>query len=93
MDETWLGGVAKGAGQGWRKTRPDLKQVIVGIKERGGRVKLIHAPNAKIETLAQYIKEHISADVEAIMTDELPAYPKALRLAMVHSKSQREDLR
>jgi transposase-like protein len=56
--------------------------VIVGIKERGGRVKLIHAPDAKIETLAQCIKEHISQDVEAIMTDELPAYPKALRLAL-----------
>jgi transposase-like protein len=81
VDETWLGGCAKGAGSGWRKSNPALKQIIVGIKERGGRVKLIHVPNAKIETLAECIKEHISADVEAIMTDELPAYPKALRLA------------
>jgi len=81
MDETWLGGRAKGAGSGWRKTNPRLKQVIVGIKERGGRIKMIHAPNAKIETLAQCLKEHVSADVEFIMTDELPAYPKALRLS------------
>jgi IS1 family transposase len=41
-------------------------------------VRLIHAPDAKIETLARYLKEHVSANVEAIMTDELPAYPKAL---------------
>ena len=81
MDETYLGGKARGAGKNWRKARPDLKQVIVGIKERGGRVRLFHAPDAKIETLAQYIKEHVSEDVEAIMTDELPAYPKALRIA------------
>jgi len=81
MDETWLGGKAHGAGRGWRKTNPDLKQTIVGIKERGGRVRLFHAPDAKIETLAQYIKEHVSADVEAIMTDEYKAYPKALRLS------------
>jgi hypothetical protein len=44
-------------------------------------VRLIHAPDAKIETLARYLKEHVSANVEAIMTDELPAYPKALRLS------------
>ena len=42
---------------------------------------MIHAPNAKIETLAQYLKEHVSAEVDFIMTDELPAYPKALRLS------------
>jgi transposase-like protein len=83
MDETYLGGRALGAGSDWRRRQHELKQVIVGIKERGGRIKMIHAPNARIETLAQYIKEHVSADIEAIMTDELPAYPKALRLALI----------
>lgn len=83
MDETYLGGKAHGAGSNWRRRQKELKQVIVGIKERGGRVRMFHAPDAKIETLAKYIKEHVSADVEAIMTDELPAYPKALRLALV----------
>jgi transposase-like protein len=42
---------------------------------------MFHAPDAKIETLAKYLKKHVSADVEYIMTDELPAYPKALRLS------------
>jgi transposase-like protein len=79
MDETWLGGRIHG--KQWRKPENNTKQVIVGIKERGGRVKMIHVPDARIETLAQCIKDHISADVEAIMTDELPAYPKALRLS------------
>ena len=55
------------------------KLVIVGIKQRGGNVRFFHAPDAKM-TLAKYLKEHVSADVEYIMTDELPAYPKALRL-------------
>ncbi len=81
MDETYLGGKALGAGSDWRRRQKELKQIIVGIKERGGRIKMIHAPDAKIETLAQYIKDHVSADVEAIMTDELPAYPRALRLS------------
>jgi len=81
MDETYLGGKARGVGSDWQRRQKDLKQVIVGIKGRGSRIKMIHAPDAKIETLAQYIKEHVSADVKAIMTDELPAYPKALRLS------------
>lgn len=81
MDETYLGGKAYGAGANWRRRQSELKQVVVGIKERGGRVRMFHAPNAKIETLAQYLRSHVSPDVEAIMTDELPAYPKALRLS------------
>lgn len=81
MDETYLGGKIRGQGQAWRYNRKGQKQVVVGMKQRGGKVRFFHAPDAKIETLAQYIKEHISPDVEAIMTDELPAYPKALRLS------------
>jgi transposase-like protein len=81
MDETYLGGKAIGAGSGWRKRQPKLKQVVVGIKQRGGKLRLIHAPDAKIETLAGCLKQHVSADVTAIMTDELPAYPAALRMA------------
>lgn len=81
MDETYLGGRIRN--KQWRRPENNTKQVIVGIKERGGRVRMFHAPDAKIETLAQYIKEHVSADVQAIMTDELPAYPKALRLSGV----------
>jgi transposase-like protein len=78
MDETYLGGVKHGRRYQGRR---DHKQCIVGIKQRGGSVRFFHAPDAKIETLAKYLKEHVSADVEFIMTDELPAYPKALRLS------------
>jgi transposase-like protein len=80
MDETYLGGKARGVGSGWHKHR-DLKQVIVGIKQRNGNVRFFHAPDAKIETLAKYLKEHVSGDVEAIMTDDFSAYPRALRLS------------
>jgi transposase-like protein len=79
MDETYLGGKIRN--RQWRRPEFNTKQVVVGIKQRGGKLRLFHAPDAKIETLAAYIKEHVSADVEAIMTDELPAYPKALRIA------------
>jgi transposase-like protein len=79
MDETYLGGKIRN--KRWRRPEYNTKQVVVGIKQRGGNLRFFHAPNAKIETLATYLKEHVSADVEAIMTDELPAYPKALRLS------------
>jgi transposase-like protein len=79
MDETYLGGRIRN--KHWRRPEFNTKQVVVGIKQRGGKLRFFHAPDAKIETLAAYIKEHVSADVEAIMTDELPAYPKALRIA------------
>jgi transposase-like protein len=79
MDETYLGGKIRN--KSWRRPEYNTKQVVVGMKQRGGKLRFFHAPNAKIETLAKYLREHVSADVEAIMTDELPAYPKALRLS------------
>jgi transposase-like protein len=81
MDETYVGGKAAGAGHGWRKRQRELKQVVVGIKQRGGNLRLMHAPDARIETLAECLRLHVSRDVEAIMTDELPAYPAAIELA------------
>jgi transposase-like protein len=78
IDETYVGGARHGRKYQGRR---DHKICVVGMKQRGGKLRLFHAPDAKIETLARYIKEHVSADVEAIMTDELPAYPKALRIS------------
>ncbi|MGB8031413.1 MAG: IS1595 family transposase [Terracidiphilus sp.] len=78
MDESYLGGVKHGRRYQGRR---DHKNCIVGIKQRGGDVRFFHAPDAKIETLAKYLEENVSRDVEAINTDELPAYPKALRLS------------
>jgi len=77
MDETYLGGRLKGAGSHWRKY-PNLKQVVVGIKQRNGELRFFHAEDAKQGTLAKYIRENVSKDVEVIMTDELPAYPGAI---------------
>jgi transposase-like protein len=78
MDESYVGGKRRGRKYQGRK---DHKQCVVGIKQRNGELRFFHAPDAKIETLAKYLKDNVSADVDAIMTDELPAYPKALRLS------------
>jgi len=77
MDETYVGGKQHGYGQGWRGER-HKKEVVIGIRQRSGDLRFFHAEDAKSGTLAKYIKENISSDVDVIVTDELPAYPKAL---------------
>ena len=77
MDETYIGGKQKGslrkAGFG-----DSNKQIVVGIRQRGGPVRFFHAENAKSGTLARYIQENISQDVDVIMTDEYRPYRKAV---------------
>jgi transposase-like protein len=77
MDETFIGG--KYRGRDARKNRLKNKEVVIGIKQRGGDLRFFHAEDVKSGTLAKFIKENISADVEVIMTDEWNAYPKAIK--------------
>ena len=75
MDETYIGGKKKGREfQG----RRDHKEVVIGIRQRGGDVRFFHAEDARKGTLAKYISENVSQDVDVIITDELPAYPHAV---------------
>ena len=76
MDETYVGG--KMRGKHWKRRENNTKQVVIGIKQRNGDLRFSHAEDAKQGTLAKYIKENVSQDVEVIMTDELPAYPGAI---------------
>lgn len=74
MDETYVGGrnrVGRGRGR-------DNKAVVIGIRQRGGDVRFFHAEDAKRGTLARYIQENLSEDVDVIITDEFPAYKNAV---------------
>ena len=75
-DETYIGAKLRGRGV-WAGRQN--KEVVFGIKQRGGELRFFHAEDCKSGTLAKYIKENVSGDVEVIMTDELPSYPGALR--------------
>jgi transposase-like protein len=75
MDETYVGGKQRHAGRGKATTN---KEVVIGIRQRGGDVRFFHAEDARKGTLAKYIKENISTDVDVIITDELPAYKSAV---------------
>jgi transposase-like protein len=75
MDETYVGGKQRNRGRGKATTN---KEVVIGIRQRGGDLRFFHADDAKTGSLAKYIQENISTDVEVIVTDELPAYRKAV---------------
>jgi len=77
MDETYVGGKLRGIGSGWRSER-NSRQVVIGIRQRNGDLRFFRAEDAKTGTLEKYIKENISADVDVIVTDDLPAYQKAV---------------
>jgi transposase-like protein len=77
VDETYLGGkqhTYSKAGYG-----DSNKQIVVGIRQRGGDLRFFHAQDVKAGTLAQYVRENVSEDVEVIVTDELNTYPTAFR--------------
>ena len=86
MDETYIGGKTHNImGKSWRRGNEHTKEVVIGIRKRNGELRFFHAEDAKIGTLAKYIRENISENVSVIVTDELPAYPRALgRLERKH---------
>jgi transposase-like protein len=96
MDETYVGGKKIGWGVYAGKKS---KEVVIGIRQRGGDLRFFHAEDAKTGTLARYIKENISDDVDVIVTDEHPSYPWALKKlgskqehrTVNHSKKQYVD--
>jgi transposase-like protein len=51
---------------------------VVGIRQRNGDLRLIHAEDARAETVREIIKANIGGHVEVIMTDESTIYPWAL---------------
>ena len=82
MDETWVGG-REHRGKGWN-TAESKKEVVIAIRQRGGELRFFHAEDTKSGTLAKYIRENISGDVDVLVTDDYPAYPKAMIKAGVH---------
>jgi transposase-like protein len=76
IDETYVGGKQRGRG---KSHGMDNKETVIGIRKRGGELRFFHAKDAKSATLAQFIRENVSENVDVIITDEWPAYPDAMR--------------
>ncbi len=71
IDETYIGGKP-------RINRPRKeKQVVIGIRVRGGDLRLIRAKEATSNAIREIVNENVSEDVEVIITDESAIYPWA----------------
>ena len=87
MDETYIGGTYHGPHG--KTNRLTNKEIVIGIKQRGGELRFFRAEDVKSGTLTKYIKENVSADVEVVMTDELSAYPLAMIDAGIHGRKHK----
>ena len=76
MDETFIGG------KNWFKGKASLhdnKEIVVGIRQRGGDLRFFHAKDVKSGTLEKYIRENISEDVDVLFTDDFQSYKGAAK--------------
>ncbi len=80
VDETYVGGKPK---RGSKRGRGTPKEIVIGIRQRGGDLRFFRSEDVKSGSLAKYIRENISEDVDVVMTDDFSAYPKAIAKAGV----------
>jgi hypothetical protein len=81
MDETYIGGRAKrrGGTQRNQKRVEDKFDMVMGIKERGGRLKFAHVKTVNKKTVSEVVEKNIDPNVEWIFTDSSTTYDFALR--------------
>src|SRR6266403_3481405 len=70
-DETYVGGKVKRKGRPYVKK--EKKDVVVGMIERGGKVRFIPVKDNKMEIIEPVIRKHISPDA-MLQTDESAIY-------------------
>jgi transposase-like protein len=69
IDETYLGGKQRG-----HKGKRTNKDVVIGMRQRGGPLRLVKAEDNKAGTVLDIIYGNVDKGVEKIMTDESPIY-------------------
>ena len=70
VDETLIGGKAKGKGRGYIGN----KTWVAGAIQRGGAIRLERIPNVRRDTLHDFIDRTVKDETEAIYTDQLASY-------------------
>ena len=88
LDETYVRCKFSGGYSGRAKNN---KELVFGIRQRGGELRFFHAEDAKSGTLAKFIKENVSADVDVLVTDDFGAYPNAFKRA-VHDNAKHKTI-
>jgi transposase-like protein len=83
IDETYVGGKKRGMMGGTAKKE---KEVVIGIVQRGGDLKFIHVKDATSKTIREVMSQHVSEDVDVIVTDESILYASGLPKTQVSKR-------
>jgi transposase-like protein len=78
IDETYIGGKHRG-----HKGKLKSKDVVLGIRQRGGPLKLVQITDNKANTLYEAVAKHVDTNTDRIMTDDAGAYN--FRLTKFHN--------
>lgn len=73
IDETWVGGANEGAGSG-----KENKSCVVGITERGGKLRLMVVEDLTSKSIQKVVKKWVSKDLELIVSDAFSSYVPAI---------------
>ena len=87
VDETWVGGTTQGMGHGYKGN----KSLAVGAVQRDGDVIINTIEHADSETLGKFIHDNTTPELEAIYTDELPAYKILDKQGIKHETVNHSD--
>jgi len=80
LDETYIGGKAKRRGSKYRSQKPRNEKfdMVLGMRERKGRVRFVHISDGKKDTIRRVIDEHIDPEVTTLVTDSAAVYDFAM---------------
>jgi transposase-like protein len=92
VDETYIGGKKRGIGTGNYRQH---KETVIGIVKRDGELKFIHVAEGTSKAIREVMEQHVSEDVDVIVTDEsvlynlgLPTTQREKRKAVNHSAEE-----
>ena len=71
-DESYFG--ARKPSKGCPYVKKDKKDVVLGMIERGGKLRLVPVKDARMEIIGSALEEHISPQGHTIYTDESASY-------------------
>jgi transposase-like protein len=83
VDETYIG--ARRIGKGCKAGR-DNKEVVIGIIQRDGELKFIHVKEGTSKAIREVMEQHVSQDVDVIVTDESVLYASGLPKTQVSKR-------
>src|SRR6185437_5931030 len=75
LDETYIGGKTKRRGKP-RNAKPlsERFDLVLGMRERKGRVKFVHIPDGKLDTIRKAVSKHVSPRSARVVTDSAALY-------------------